>query len=78
MTPDIAESIRDNATVVAGLAAEYIHCSQNPAGYAWEQRLHKPHTSTWVEFREQQLEELEADIESRVARMHTLTTARVA
>jgi hypothetical protein len=77
VTPDIAESLRDHATVVAGLAAEYVHCYQNPQGYAWEERMHKPHTSTWVEWREQQIEVLEADMKSRVERMHTLTTARV-
>ena len=77
MTPDIADSLIDNAAVVTGLAVEYKHCFEDPRGYAWEQRITKPHTSTWTEWREATLQQLVYDLELRVERMHTLTTARV-
>jgi hypothetical protein len=78
VTPDIAESIRDNAEAVLKLATDWLECANDPEHHAHEERAAKPHDKTWQQWGEEQRDVIAADLESRAHRLYALATARVA
>jgi hypothetical protein len=78
MTPDIAESIRDNAEAVLKLATDWLECANDPEHYAHLERMDKPHDMTWAEFGRVHLAVIADDIELRASRVYALATADVA
>jgi hypothetical protein len=78
VTPDIAESIRDNAEAVLKLATDWLECANDPEHYAHAERMDKPPLTSWAEFSEAHRDVIAADLESRAHRLYALATARVA
>jgi hypothetical protein len=73
VTPDIAESIRDNAEAVLKLATDWLECHEDPEHHAHEERAAKPHDKTWQQWSEEQRAVIAADLTIRVDRLYALT-----
>jgi hypothetical protein len=65
MTPDIAEQVREHASVVAGLAREYIECYFDTQHYADTQGIRIPHGPTVAQWGEEQCAVLASDMAVR-------------